>query len=160
MQRVDIYIGTSLRGPAKGEGRVIYTMKTKRGNGADYESLPSMAAYQEATEARLVLYALRDALRRMNYACEVMVHTESAYIASAIQNRWHQEWRAGGWKNSKGREVKDSALWGDILNELEEGGHELEADAGKHEYSEWMRWKMELSQPLYDVFTKIRGDEG
>lgn len=38
MKVVDIFIGTTLRGSAKGSGRVMYIMRTKKKNGSDYEA--------------------------------------------------------------------------------------------------------------------------
>ena len=63
---VDIFIGTTLRGSAKGSGRVMYIMRTKRKNGSDYEAAPQIAEYDDTTESASVLYAIRDALQRLN----------------------------------------------------------------------------------------------
>ena len=71
---VDIFIGTTLRGSAKGSGRVMYIMRTKRKNGSDYEAAPQIAEYDDTTESASVLYAIRDALQRLNYACTVVIH--------------------------------------------------------------------------------------
>lgn len=131
-------------------------MRTKRKNGADYESRPSVAESEDATEARLVLMAIRDALQGLRYACEVVVHTESAYIASAISNGWMEAWDRNGWKTARGREVQDSILWCQVYRILEEDGHLLSAEAGGHEYSQWMRWKMQFVNAWNDVFSEVR----
>ena len=51
---VDIFIGTTLRGSAKGSGRVMYIMRTKRKNGSDYEAAPQIAEYDDTTESASV----------------------------------------------------------------------------------------------------------
>lgn len=79
---VDIFIGTTLRGSAKGSGRVMYIMRTKRKNGSDYEAAPQIAEYDDTTESASVLYAIRDALQRLNYACTVVIHTECSNVAA------------------------------------------------------------------------------
>jgi len=95
---------------------------------------------------------MRDALQRLNYACSVVVHTECNYIAAAVNNRWPEAWRMNGWKNGKGKEVKDADLWEMIFEEMEEGGHELLAIPGKHEFSHWMAWNLPLVRAWQDVF--------
>ena len=156
MKQVDIYAAASIRGPARGTGRVMYVMKTKRRNGTDYESLPSLMESDNATEGRLVLLALRDALQRLQYACTVILHTENDYIASAINNRWMAAWERNGWKNAHHREVQDSILWCQIYQILDETGHELAAEPGSHEYGKWMRWKMQFAEVLPDVFSEVK----
>lgn len=103
---VDIFIGTTLRGSAKGSGRVMYIMRTKRKNGSDYEAAPQIAEYDDTTESASVLYAIRDALQRLNYACTVVIHTECSNVAAAIQQHWPQHWQRNNWKSAKGNPVK------------------------------------------------------
>lgn len=156
MRQVDIYITAGIRGPARGDARVMYLMRTKRNDGSDHESLPSVAGYAGVTEARLVLLALRDALQRMRYACRIVIHTESAYIASAVNNRWMEAWERHGWKNARGKEVRDSTLWSQVCQLTDEAGHELCAECGSHEYSHWMRFQMPLADAKEDIFSEVR----
>ncbi len=142
MKTVDVYIGTDLHGSGKGLGKAIYIMRTQKGNGAFHESRPAVRAAEDATESQLVLLALRDALMRLVYACEVVVHTECFYVAAAVNNMWPQEWQRSGWQNAKGRQIKDLFLWEGILFELEDGGHILKAVCGKHEFSLWMKHEL------------------
>ena len=44
------------------------------------------------------------------------VHTDSAYLANCIKDKWYEKWRKNGWKNSKGEIVKNLDLWEDILS--------------------------------------------
>ena len=81
---VDIFIGTTLRGSAKGSGRAMYIMRTKRKNGSDYEAAPQIVEYDNTTESESVLRAIRDALQRLHYACTVVIHTECSNVAAAI----------------------------------------------------------------------------
>ena len=152
---VDIFIGTTLRGSAKGSGRVMYIMKTKRKNGSDYEAAPQIAEYDDTTESASVLYAIRDALQRLNYACTVVIHTECSNVAAAIQQHWPEKWRRDGWKSARGNDVKNAILWEMLLQEVEDGGHILLAESEKHEYAEWMRFNLPLKRALKDIFTEV-----
>lgn len=155
LKKVDVFIGTSIRGPGKGTGRCAYAMKYLRKNGKFHEHKPEVAQYEQATESRLVLYAIKEALTHMNFACEITVHTECCYVAAAINQNWLEQWQDNGWKNSRGKDVADSILWSDILQELEGTGHLLRAEEGKHEYSHWMQWQFPLAKALNDTFVKM-----
>lgn len=127
-------------------------MRTELTGGRKHESVPEAAEYDDATESRLVLYCIRDALPRLRYACRVVVHTECGYVAAAISRGWPAKWAGNGWKNSRGEEVRDSVLWSMILQDAAENGHLLEAEAGKHEYSGWMAWQLPLAKTYKDIF--------
>lgn len=155
MKLVEIFIGTELRGPARGRGRVVYIMRTPLDNGADYVSRPEISVDEDATESRLVLLALRDALRRMRFACEVVVHTECTYAAAAVNNMWPAGWRENNWTNARGRQVRDWCLWECILQELEDAGHVLRAVPGKHEFTLWMRSNIPRLAADINVFSAV-----
>lgn len=74
MKTVDIYIGTTLRGSAKGIGRGIYIMQSRMPDGRVYEKKAAVEI-DGGTESRLVLYCLRDSLARFQFACKVTVYT-------------------------------------------------------------------------------------
>lgn len=156
MKQVDVFVTASIRGPARGTGRVMYIMRTQKKSGGDYESKPAIAEYDEATESRLVLYAVRDALQRLKYDCRVTIYTESLYIKSVLENHWLEEWERKGWKNAKGKEIQDSILWSQIYQLLDETGHELTAEHSSHEFTQWMRWKMQLVHAYKDVFWEVK----
>lgn len=152
---VDIFIGTTLRGSAKGSGRVMYIMRTTRKNGSDYEAAPQIAEYDDTTESESVLRAIRDALQRLHYACTVVIHTECSNVAAAITQHWPEKWQQDGWKSAKGNPVKNAVLWEMLLQEVEDGGHILLAESEKHEYAEWMRFNLPLKRALKDIFTEV-----
>lgn len=134
-------------------------MRTDRRNGQPHESRPAVRADDPATEGRLVLLALRDALMRMVYACEVVVYTECTYAAAAINNMWPVEWRENGWQTARGQQAKDADIWRGILQELDEAGHILRAVPGKHEFSVWMRCNLPHLVADLESFTAVEPKE-
>lgn len=154
MRAAEIYIGTTLRGSAKGTGKGIYIMQTRMPDGRVHEKKAAVEL-DGATESRLVLYCLRDSLARFRYACGVTVYTECTYAAAAINSRWAEAWREKDWTNSRGKKVKDPGLWRDILWHLEDTGHVLRAVAGRHEYSSWMRLNLPRLYAPRDVFGEV-----
>lgn len=111
-----------------------------------------------ATESRLVLYCLRDSLGSIRYACDVTVHTESTYVAAAINNGWPERWREQEWMNGKKEKVKDPGLWRDILWHMEDTGCRVAAEAGRHEFSGWFRVNIPKLYAPKDVFGEV-GEE-
>lgn len=158
LKKVDVFIGTSIRGPSKGTGRSMYSMRGQKKDGTPHESKPRIAQYEQATESRLVLYAIRDALPRLNYISEVIIHTECGYVAAAFNQHWPEQWQENGWKNKRGKDVADSILWSEILQELEESGHLIQVEEGKHEFSDWMKWAIPRESDLEDVFVEVEKD--
>lgn len=131
-------------------------MRCLKADGTPYESIPAIAEYDEATESRLTLYSLRDALSRFKCGCEITVYTECHYVAAAINQHWPETWQKNGWKNSRHNPVADQILWSEILQAAEENGHELASQEGKHEWSEWMRWNIPLADAYKDIFIKVK----
>lgn len=155
LKKVDVFIGTSIRGPGKGVGRCAYAMKYLKKDGKFHEHKPEVAQYEQATESRLVLYAIREALSHMNFACEIIIHTECSYVAAAINQHWPEKWQKDGWKNKRGKDAADCILWSEIMQELEETGHLIQAEEGKHEYSHWMKWKFPLVEAWNEAFVEM-----
>jgi ribonuclease HI len=155
MRTVDLFVTTSLRGSAKGPGRVMYVLRTTLKSGKVHESIPEVAEYDDVSERKLILLAARDALTHMNFACMIVLHTECDYITSVLCQGWLARWQQNGWKNSRDKEVKDACLWSMLLQDLEEDGHVLTAVTEKHEFVDWMRWKMQVAQPYKNMFAKL-----
>ena len=146
MKSVEIYIGTTLRGSAKGIGKGIYIMRAHLAEDRVHEKMAAVEI-DGATESRLSLYCLRDSLARFLYACEVTVYTECTYVAAAINSRWPESWREKDWMTGRGARVKDAGLWRDILWHLEDTGHTIHAVPGKHEFGDWMRVNLRVYAP-------------
>lgn len=159
MKTVEIYIGTDLKGPARGEGKTIYIMRTHRQNGQPYESLPAIRAVDDTTESGLILRSLWNALQRLKYACDVVVYTECSYVAAAINNMWPAVWRQNNWITARGQQVKDWGIWQMILQELEETGHIIKAVPGKHEFSNWVRCFLPELAADKNGFTEVEPKE-
>ena len=154
MRPVEIYIGTSLRGSAKGVGKSMYVMQTKTESGRVHER-KALTETDGATESRLVLYALRDALNRFVLASDITVYTECSYIAAAINNQWFAYWRDHEWTTKKGEPVKDAGLWRDILWEWEDTGHQIRAEYGPHSFSGWLKCNIPRLYASRDTFTEV-----
>jgi len=70
------------------------------------------------TNNRMELVAVISALEALKMPCEVKLHTDSQYIANAINLGWLESWKLKGWKR-KGGEVKNLDLWVKLVPHLE-----------------------------------------
>ena len=63
---IEMFVSATLRGSAKGTGKVMYTMRTKQENGQNYEKPPEIGK-AESTANRLVLWSICRALFFFNF---------------------------------------------------------------------------------------------
>jgi len=70
------------------------------------------------TNNRMELISVISALEALKEPCEVALHTDSQYVANAINLGWLESWKLKGWKR-KGGEVKNLDLWLKLVPLLE-----------------------------------------
>lgn len=102
-----------------------YSSATKMGGWAsicveDNRLIDSQMGYEsDTTNNRMELTAFLSALNTAEHIetrnAQISIHTDSAYIANAINQRWLFNWRSNGWKTADKREVKNQDLWLSIL---------------------------------------------
>ncbi len=68
-------------------------------------------AEPHTTNNRMELRAVVEALRALKEPCRVTVHTDSAYVASAVNEGWLEGWVRRGWKTAGKQDVKNRDLW-------------------------------------------------
>ena len=76
-----------------------------------------------------------------------------------INQCWPERWARNGWKNSRGKEIKDADLWKKILEEVREVGHCITAVEGRHEYSDAFSYNMPKIDVKSNIFTKVEFEE-
>jgi len=70
------------------------------------------------TNNRMELIAVIEALGALREPCLVELHTDSQYVANAINLGWLESWKTKGWKR-KGGEVKNLDLWVKLVSLIE-----------------------------------------
>lgn len=84
-----------------------------------------MSGYEElTTNNRMELTAALKALRALKEPCRVRLYSDSAYLVSAFNQHWLQNWQRNGWKNASGAAVSNPDLWRELLQEDER--HDIE----------------------------------
>jgi len=155
---IEMFVSTTLRGSAKGTGKVMYTLRMKKGEEQYYEKPPEIGK-ADGTANRLILWSICRALERMPSERMILIYMENTYIASVINQGWLEIWERNDWKNSRGNEIKDVDLWKAILEKARKVGHNIAAVAGRHEYSEAFAYNMSKINAESNIFAKVEFEE-
>lgn len=133
MDKVNIYLYTTIKGPGAREGSYTYILEYITGKG------PVTLTKQDnitATENRAHLLILIKALERLKHACELEIYTDSEYIRSGTL-KWLKDWERRGWVTAKGRPVANKEEWQQASELLSR--HLVTFRIGEtHSYREWI----------------------
>lgn len=133
MDKVNIYLYTTIKGPGAREGSYTYVLEkiTSKGPGTLTEQ-----GCITATENRANLLILIKALKRMTRPCELEIYTDSEYIRSGTL-KWLKDWERRGWVTAKGRPVANKEEWQRASELLSR--HLVTFCIGEtHSYREWI----------------------
>ena len=75
------------------------------------------------TNNRMELAAAAEALEALNAPCRVRLHSDSAYLVNAFNDRWLDGWQRRGWKKADKKPVLNRDLWERLLAQNER--HEI-----------------------------------
>ena len=70
---------------------------------------------EKTTNQRMELQAAISALELLKEPCHVALHSDSAYLVNAFNQRWFDKWQRNGWLNSKKQPVENRDLWEKLL---------------------------------------------
>lgn len=136
MKRVDIYIETSYKGPAKGAGAFAYLLRTKKASGED-ATIDKFYRAESSTKHRSELMALMLAAGRLRESCELHIYSDCDYLKSGIEV-WAPGWIDNNWLNAKGKPVANAEEWQKLLPLLE--SHTVTFHIKEHhEFQSWMQ---------------------
>jgi ribonuclease HI len=107
---------------------IIYTDGACRGNGKEntigafgivfmYNEVQKEVkqAFRNTTNNIMELSAVIQALSMLKEPCSVKVHSDSAYVINAINQKWINNWQKNGWKSSNKEPVKNRELWEKLI---------------------------------------------
>lgn len=69
---------------------------------------------KDTTNNIMEITAVIEGLKALKTLCKVEIYSDSAYVVNAFNNKWIDEWKKNGWKNSKKEEVKNKELWQEL----------------------------------------------
>ncbi|OOZ36271.1 ribonuclease HI [Solemya velesiana gill symbiont] len=104
--RVEIFTDGACRGnPGPGGWGVLLRYKGKQKE--LYGGEP------EATNNRMELAAVINALKALTRSARVRITTDSQYVKNGI-NQWIHNWKRNGWKTAAKKPVKNEDLWREL----------------------------------------------
>lgn len=104
---MNIYMYTTIKGPAAREGSYTYILEYLTGKG------PVTLTKQDsimATENRAHLLIFIEAVKRIKRPCELEVFTDSEYLRSGAV-KWLKDWERRRWMTAKYRELANKEEW-------------------------------------------------
>lgn len=74
---------------------------------------------ENTTNNRMELTAVIMGLKAIKEPCEVVLTTDSKYVADSITLGWAESWRNNNWRKADKKVALNSDLWEQLLNLLE-----------------------------------------
>lgn len=140
MREVNIYVKSSIKSTRKRDGYIAYVLELITDKKP--VTLNGFEKVEQMTSNQSELAAITKALKRMKDKCVLTIYTDSAYIGSAIDNKWIEGWQRKNWVNAKGEPIANAEEWQNLLKLLE--GHRYSVVVGfKHEYASWMERELD-----------------
>lgn len=56
-------------------------------------------------------------LKHLEVDCNIVVHSDSAYLVNCFKDNWHAKWEANGWKAGRSK-VKNAELWRELIGQV------------------------------------------
>ena len=98
---------------------------------------------ESTTNNRMELTAATEALRKLKKPCRVRLFSDSAYLVSAFNQGWLNNWQRNGWRNAAGDPVSNPDLWQALL------------DASRPHAVEWIKIKGHADNELNNRCDKL-----
>lgn len=130
---VNLYIETTIKGPAIRSAAGMYVLEFIKKNG-EPETRNEVIYHERTRENELVLELIISAFKRLQKPCSVLVNTECQHVLNVLNNMWLPHWEKAGWINAKGKEVAHKELWQQYL-QLQEP-HLVNITDEQHSYKE------------------------
>lgn len=140
MRQVNIYTCTSFTGIKKQDGAAAYILEMTTEK--DPVTLQDSLILQNETPNCAELKVVIEALKRMRQKCELVIYTESQYVAAGYNTGWVASWKENDWHTARGTEVSNREQWEQLDNLLQ--GHEFTFRCEEaHSYRRWLRGEVE-----------------
>lgn len=140
MKEIRIYLATSARSPKVSYAAAGYVLEYQTAKGP--ATLRGFETYEDTTKNKVELQILIAALSRLREkGLQLIVYTNSEYVAAAIRQGWVQQWKGRNWKNTRGAPIKNAAEWEKLDNLLLGQAIRIKTGAD-HPYREWLEWEI------------------
>ena len=110
MMIADVFIETSIKWNEVKDGIVGIAISTWEPENAK----SFFGKVNKCSESAAVLYGLKNALRYLDQADEIVLNISCSYVAMVFTGGWTKTWLENGFLTKKGSEIKYRDLWEEI----------------------------------------------
>ena len=138
MDRVNIYLHTTIHGPRKQNGVGGYILECERY--PHPATLTKFVELENESESSAEVSILAASLKRINKPCELRIFTDCQYLQSALTS-WLEGWKQSDFQNAKGDLIQNAEKWREIAERL--NGSEKVFFRQNHEYANYLEREAE-----------------
>ena len=142
MRQVRIYTQTNIRGLKPQNGAAGYVLEMDINGKVKNRS--HFAVIRMSTVHRAELKVLIEALKKISETDEeyqLIIYTESSYVAAGFVNGWIEQWAKNRWQTTRKQPVANKEEWILLIKLLKR--HRFRFVVGEHAYSTHLREKLE-----------------
>ena len=134
--KVNLYTACSIKGPARRKGCCMWLLEYLTSANIPV-TRQGIIKDEDTTENRITLEAINEALNRLKKPCEILINTQCENVLNSAGHCWPPIWKKSGWKNAKGKEVKNADLWEKYLELTQD--HVVSFENTEHSFMQVMR---------------------
>lgn len=166
MDRVNIHITSTAKGPAAQESVGMFIIEVVRGKELVTEE--GFLYREKITGCELELQLFVNALHKARSIHDeydtIECYIENERICTAFSDRWIDSWQSNEWKTAKGKEVANADTWKLLCDYIEKSTKKvIVKSAEKSSFRNWMRLQcknsLETKQKIRFYENKIYGGE-
>lgn len=143
--KVNLYTSCSIKGPARRRGCCMWLLEYLTADNIPI-TRQGMIKDEDTTENRITLEAINAALDRLNKPCEILINTPCEHVLNAAGHCWPPIWKKSGWKNAKGKDVKNADLWERYLDLTKD--HVVSFENSEHSFIQVMTSEVEKTAKI------------
>lgn len=132
---VNVYTYSQSKGPKRQALGYGYVLECER-EGKEPVTL-SKIGISEGSNQEISVLAVLEALRRLSKDADLIIYTESEYAFGGLAH-WMAIWKHAGFTNSKGEDIANKAIWGEIAQILESHPFKVKLKED-HQYKAWLK---------------------
>ncbi|PWJ72907.1 UNVERIFIED_CONTAM: RNase H superfamily protein [Murimonas intestini] len=140
VKKVKIYLESNVKSTRPIDGWCGYVIEAQvvRGGEVIDKTKEGFCFLKGRTANQMILEALWMALERFQKPSDITVFTDNIHISNSLHEGWPQRWQANGWRNTAGKQVKNSYLWQKVNEKMQP--HLVHVEYTKcHPYKLWMQ---------------------
>lgn len=165
MDKVNIVIATTCKGPAKQEAAGKWLIEYI--HDGEVSTKDGILYRESITGNELTLQLLTNAVYVVSKSDvlfdTVEVRLDQKVIASAFMNKWIDNWKENDWKNSKGDDVANAETWKKLYSIMDSTAKRFIVTDHRSRYTDWLKYeaqkRLEVVKSKRELMEKLKKEE-